>query len=190
MSKTALAFVLWAILAMPAGQVSRQAADSLDRKIIAIQSAHLDPGRHPESETTVVAPEVELESFVLYEMEDEIPPRVESIDVTIDPGEISADAELFFDEDVETGNPVLDALIGGRHRLFVGGALEGERGHGRFELRSVWVDGLPVPLFLVDALVERYVKPDYPQVDLREPFQIPWGIEAISLVAGEARITY
>jgi hypothetical protein len=34
------------------------------------------------------------------------------------------------------------------------------------------------------------VKPKYPDVDLKEPFDLPWGIDAIDVLQSKAKITY
>jgi hypothetical protein len=123
-------------------------------------------------------------------MEEDIPPKVESIDVTVGTGRIRAVTELFFDEEQATGNPLVDAVLLGTHRLALGGMLSGAAGRGTFELEEVRVDGIPVPLAFIDLLVTRFVKPNYPDVDLDAPFDLPWGIETVELVDGHARIAY
>jgi hypothetical protein len=182
-------------LGLPAGEpsvreVSPAAAASLGRKIEAIRAASQDSSRPAAAAQTLSASDVELESFVLYSMKEEIPARLDSIDVGIRPGVVSAAVQLTFDSARSSGNPVVDMLIGGTHALFVEGALEGRLGRGRFRLEQVRVDGIPVPLFVVEALVDRFVKPRYPQVDLAEPFDMPWGIEEIVLSPDTATFTY
>jgi hypothetical protein len=61
---------------------------------------------------------------------------------------------------------------------------------GRFELVEVQVDGIPVPNVLIEALIARYVKPKYPEVDLKEPFTMPWGIESLTITPGKTTIVY
>ena len=190
-----LGLVFWVQLGSPSVsqepflEVSTEAADSLSRKIALIRRAESDPQRKGSAETTIELTEIELESFVLYEMEDDIPATVESIDVGIGAETISALTQLTFSAE-ETGNFLLDFLMGGTHSLFVEGRLEAEEGRGKFELRGVRVDGLPVPIVLVEALIDRFVTPRYPQVDLGEPFDVPWGVEQVVLSPGLATITY
>jgi hypothetical protein len=54
----------------------------------------------------------------------------------------------------------------------------------------VQVDGIPVPNVLIQALIKRYVKPKYPEVDLNEPFDLPWDIQEMKLEPGKATVTY
>jgi hypothetical protein len=169
--------------------VSMAAADSLGEKIAQILAVEPDSTRPPAADT-IIASEIEMESFVVFWMEEDIPPKVESIDVTVGTGRIRAVTELVFDEEQATGNPLVDAVLLGTHRLALGGMLSGAAGRGTFELEEVRVDGIPVPLAFIDLLVTRFVKPNYPDVDLDAPFDLPWGIETVELVDGHARIAY
>ena len=84
--------------------VSPEAATSVGRKIAAIRRAEGDSGRNePE---TLIASEIELESFVLYSMADEIPAKVETIDIAIGNDLISAAIELTFETEEGSGNPI------------------------------------------------------------------------------------
>lgn len=169
--------------------ISPEAADFLGARIQDIRQSELDTGRAPGQDTIRVS-EIEMESFVLFWMEEEIPPRVDSIDVRVTDGVISAETELTFDEENRTGNVIVDTLFEGTHTFFAEGALSGDDGRGRFELREVRLDGLPIPLVVVDLLVEGFVKSKYPDVDLDAPFTIPWGIEQVRLTPGIAEIGY
>ena len=161
-------------------------ARTLQNKIDAIKAAEEKKGRSSE---TVTVTEAELQSYVLYEMRDEIPARVDALDVRLSDGAVSADTQLTFASD-STGNAVLDTLVSGTHSLFLKGKLAAVGERGRFELQEVRLDGIPVPTILIETLVERYVKPTYPYVDLNQEFQMPWGIDAITLTNGKATIRY
>jgi len=39
-------------------------------------------------------------------------------------------------------------------------------------------------------LLRKYAKPKYPDVDLNEPFDLPWGIQSIDVGLGKATVTY
>ncbi len=168
--------------------VSPEAAASLGRKIAAIRRAEGEAGRNePEA---LIASEIELESFVLYSMADEIPAKVETIDIAIGNDLISAATELTFETEEGSGNLIIDALLGGTHSLFIEGRLTTDSGQGRFELQRVRVNGFPVPLLVIEALIRRFVTPRFPEVDLDSSFRIPWGIEEVGLTPGLATIGY
>jgi hypothetical protein len=168
-------------------QVSKDPAEALEAKIDTLKRAEKTKGsRMPE---TMEVSEVELESYVLNGLRDDIPARVDSIDVQLTDGAVAADTKLTFAPD-STGNPMVDVLIVGTHTLFVKGKLSATHNVGRFELVEVQVDGIPVPNVLIEALIARYVKPKYPEVDLKEPFTMPWGIESLTIKPGKTTIVY
>jgi len=192
--RSLLSVVISAVLAILAQDAARpslspESADALGAKIAAIMAAESDTSRPPGATTTTIS-EVEMESFVVYWMQEDIPPRVEAIDVTVSDGAIGADTALLFEDDLATGNPLVDRILLGTHRLSLGGRLRAAEGRGTFVLEYVRVDGIPIPLAVIDVLVERYVKPDYPDVDLDAGFDLPWGVERVELVDGMARVSY
>jgi hypothetical protein len=169
-------------------KVSEKAAKSLQDKIDAIKKAEGDRGRAPAASRVEVS-EVELESYMLYDLKKDIPAQMDSFDVQLEPGTVGAQTQLTFASDA-TGNPIIDAVISGTHDLFVKGSLQGSQGRGKFELLEVRIDGIPVPKVLIQSLFDKYVKPKYPDADLKEPFELPWGIEGLTLQQGKAVVAY
>ena len=70
------------------------------------------------------------------------------------------------------------------------GKLSGVDSQGSFDLDEVRVDGIPVPKVLIQTLVDKYVKPKYPDVDLKAPFELPWGIRSVDVQTAKAKIVY
>ena len=171
-----------------AAEVSPKSAESLQIKIDAIKKAFKMPDRAPGA-SRVELSEAELESYVLYSLAADIPARIDSFDVQLGQDTVAADTQLTFDAH-STGNPVVDTFIGGTHNLLLKGKLVARQGRGKFDLEEVHVDGIPVPNILIQALVDRYVKPKYPDVDFKEPFDMPWGIEELELEPGKATVVY
>jgi hypothetical protein len=168
--------------------VSQQSAKSLQQKIDAIKKAAETPG-HKRGSSRLELSEGELESYVVYSLKDDIPAQIDTIDVQLGPDTVGADTQITFKSNA-TGNPVVDALVGGTHNLFLKGKLVGQGGRGKFDLQEIQVDGIPVPNVLIQALIKKYVKPQYPQVDLNEPFDLPWNIQELKLEAGKATVVY
>ena len=188
----AAAFVLRSISAQETAaeprELSKRSADVLQGKIDDIKKtdeAAEANRKHSEIDVT----EAELESYVVYSLREKIPVQMDSIDVQLAPGAVAADTQMTFNSNT-TGNPMVDALVGGTHNLFVKGRLSGYQGRGKFELEEVRVDGIPVPKVLINSLFDKYVKPKYPDADLKEPFDLPWGIQSIDIQSQKARITY
>jgi hypothetical protein len=170
------------------GEVSEKAAKSLQQKIDAIQDAENNP-KHKPGSTRVETSEVELESYLLYSLKEDIPAQVDSADVQLAQDTVALDTQITFSSNA-TGNPVFDALVGGTHNLFVKGKLVAREHRGKFDLLEVRVDGIPVPNLLIQSLMKRYVQPKYPDVDLNEPFDMPWGIQELKLEQGKAIVVY
>jgi len=72
----------------------------------------------------------------------------------------------------------------------VKGKLIARERRGKFDLLEVRVDGIPVPNLLIQSLMKRYVQPKYPDVDLNEPFDMPWGIQELKLEQDKAIVIY
>lgn len=168
----------------------RAAADALQAKIDMVKKKAQLPPEDPAHERPqeIEISEAEMAAYVMHSMRDQIPVQIDSIKVQLTAGAIGAETELTMNE--PTGTPLIDALIGGKHRLFVKGKLSGAEGRGRFELSDVRVDGIPVPKILVETLFNKYVKPKYPNADLKAPFDLPWGIEKLTIEPKKARVVF
>jgi hypothetical protein len=169
-------------------EVSAKSAQGLQDKIDAIKNK--DSAADPNaSSISIELSDSELESYVLFALKEDIPAQIDLIDVQLGQGSIASDAQLTFNAS-NSGNPISHALFGGTHNMFLKGKLAGENGRGKFELEEVRVDGIPVPNILVQTLFGQYVKPKYPEADLSEPFDLPWGIESLTIVPGKATVVY
>jgi hypothetical protein len=170
------------------GEVSLKAAKLLQQKIDAIKAAEDNPS-HKRGSTRIEITESELESYLLYSLKEDIPAQIDSAKVQLGQDTVSLDTQITFTSNA-TGNPVVDAVVGGTHNLYLKGKMVGQQGRGRFDLEDIRVDSIPVPNVLIQTLIKRYVKPKYPDVDLNEPFDIPWGIDEIKVEEGKATIVY
>jgi len=169
-------------------QVSPKAAKSLQEKIDAMKNAEDDPN-HKRGSSRVELSEAELESYLLYSLKEDIPAQIDSADVQLGDDTVALETQITFASNA-TGNPMVDALVGGTHNLFVKGKLVGQQGRGKFDLQEVRVDSIPMPNVLIQSLFKRYVKPKYPDADLNEPFDLPWGITDLKLQSGKATVIY
>src|SRR5262245_30452359 len=94
---------VFAYRAMPAGsaaaeeneKVSAKAAKSLEDKIDAIKKADANPDRALAASRVEVS-EVELESYMLFKLKEDIPARMDSFDVQLEPGTVAAQTQLTF----------------------------------------------------------------------------------------------
>lgn len=155
----------------------------LEGKIGAIAAA--DIGSRTARETVEVS-EVELESYVLYRMGEQLPVRVDGLDLELRPGRMMATVDMFVDADLASSQPLVGPLFEGAHSVFFEGDFEARNGRGMFSLQGVRVDGIAVPVFLVKALLGSIEDP----VDLDAPFDTPLGIDDVVLLDRTARVTY
>jgi hypothetical protein len=63
-------------------------------------------------------------------------------------------------------------------------------GRARFELESVNVDKVPVPVFLAELVFNRLIKPIIPTADIKGPFDLPFGIDILNILPGKAIVYY
>ncbi len=169
-------------------EVSPRAAKSLQEKIDAVQAAQNSPG-HKHGSSHVDVSETELESYLIYSLQEDIPAKIDSAMIELGTDTISLDTQLTFSSNA-TGNPVVDALVGGTHNLFFKGRLVAREATGKFDLQEIRVDGIPVPNIFIQTLFKKYVKPKYPDADLNEPFDMPWGIQELKIEPHKATVVY
>ena len=169
-------------------EVSPKAAKSLQDKIDAIKNSENSP-KHKHGSSRVQLSEAELESYLLFSLQDDIPAKIDSASVRLGNDTVGLDTQLTFNSNA-TGNPLVDAVVGGTHNLFFKGRLVAEHARGKFDLEEIRVDGIPVPNIFIQTLFKKYVKPKYPEADLNEPFDMPWGIEELKLESGKATVVY
>lgn len=85
-------------------------------------------------------------------------------------------------------DPVLSYLLQGVHTIGVEGTLSGSEGVGQFYLETVTLDGVTLPRFVVDLLIQRFVKSRYPSVAIDRPFSLPFSIEEVEVKTGEVEL--
>ncbi|HLH31952.1 MAG TPA: hypothetical protein VKY31_12180 [Terriglobia bacterium] len=169
-------------------EVSPKAAEVLQAKIDAIKNSENSP-KHKPGSSRVQLSEAELESYLMYSLQEDIPAKVDAATVELGSNTVGLETQLTFNSNA-TGNPMVDALVGGTHNLLLRGKLVAEHARGKFDLQDARVDGIPVPNIFIQTLFKKYVKPKYPEADLSEPFDMPWGIEELKLESGKATVVY
>ena len=170
--------------------VSKRDSERLQEKITLVNEN--GRAKRPVSLRTPVT-EVELNSYLTYALAQELPVGVTNPYVTIgDDGRLSGRAIVDLDRiktDRSSGR-WLDPLayLGGKAPVTATGALHTSAGTGRLELESTTISGVPVPKFLLQALVSSYTRSaEHPQgISLDDPFELPAGIREIELGKGQA----
>jgi hypothetical protein len=137
--------------------------------------------------------ETELNSYLRYEMADQIPAGVTDPWVSIlDEGRLSGKAtvDLARVGQSRKSSGTLDpfSLLTGALPVGMTGVLRTKNGVGTFALESASVSGVPVPTWMLQEIVTYYSKSaSAPQgVSIEKPFALPSGIREIELARGQA----
>ena len=169
-------------------QPSFNLAEGLQKKIEAIKAKQTAGAKARRDQMEVS--HAEVESYILFLLQQKkVPAKFDSVDVQFVPADVAMDTQMTLGP-TTTGSYIVDRIIQGTHRLFVKGKFAGGAGRGKFELEAVRVDRLPVPVFLAEYVFNRLVKPVLPAADIRQPFQLPFGIDTVAIVPGKAILTY
>ena len=173
--------------------VSRQLADSFNRKVALIErqgAADISTSRTPRRTTLS---ESELNSWFAYESAPSLPTGVTEPRITIVGnqkliGVATVDLDAVAKTQKSGGTFDIWNLIGGRLPVTVSGLLHAQGGRARFELQDAEINGIPVPRRIVQVLVDYYSRtPDHPQgVRLDQEFELPARIQHIEISPGTA----
>lgn len=173
-----------------ADPVSRRDAARLQAKIDRITRNGEVKGK-PGTRTSIT--ESELNSYLRYELGDQIPKGVKDPWVSIvGDGRLSGRATVDLAQVAQSrkSSGTLDpfSYLGGSFPLAINGVLRTKNGVGTFALESASISGLPVPSWMLQEIVSYYSKsPTAPQgVSLEKPFQLPAGIREIQIARGQA----
>ena len=169
--------------------VSREAAASAASKFQRI----LDSSDRGESFGTLRLNEVEINSYIHYEMAQEIPAGVSNVALKLQPGRTHGTAEVDFDrlrDGMRTPpNPLIALFLRGVHELGVQGSVSGANGSGEFRLESVTLDNISLPEPVVEYLIDHYLRTRYSGVAINQPFSLPFSIEQLVVETGSVRLT-
>lgn len=187
-----VAFALgWGLAAPDAAAISKQQADSLDRKIESIQRYGSAESKSGVRKTPVS--EAELNSWFAYHAPPLLPPGVTEPRVTIlDNRTVIGTIVVSLDAIAKSraSGRSLDVwnLVGGQVPVTVIGVLHARDRRVRFELQSADVSGIPVPPRVVQELVDFYSRSaERPAgVQLDGEYALPAGIREIELNRGSA----
>jgi hypothetical protein len=170
-------------------EISAEAAASASRKLDGILH---DPPSSSQPKTTRFT-EQEVNSYLRYDMASEYPAGLSKVTLSFVPGSISGSSDVDFDKLKSASSAagqlgMLSYLLHGVHTITCQGAFSAANGVGRFDLGAVSIDGLAVPRALVDFLVDAYLKPRFPGLNLDQPFHLPDSIEAVQVEQGSLQV--
>lgn len=178
--------------------VSLFAADPISRRDAARLQAKIDrinnlAGARGRADGRTAITELELNSYLHYELGDRMPagvtdPWVTLLDGNRVAGRATVDLARVSQSRKSTG--MLDPFnyLSGSMPVAVNGTLQARNGVATFGLESASVSGVPVPVWMLQEIVSYYSKsPSTPNgVSLDKPFALPSGIREIQLAKGQA----
>jgi hypothetical protein len=161
--------------------VSRLDAARLQAKIDRINK---NGGSSPGAPLRTAVSEVELNSYLRYELGDKLPAGVTDPWVSIlGDGHLSGRATVDMSQ-------VGKGLLGGTLPVVANGVFRTKNGVGTFALASASISGVPVPVWMLQEIVTYYSRSSSaPQgVSIDKPFPLPAGIREIQIDRGQATI--
>jgi hypothetical protein len=173
--------------------VSRLDAARLQAKIDRINK---NGGGSPSEPLRTPVSELELNSYLRYELGDKLPTGVTDPWVSIlGDGHLSGRATVDMSQvgkDRKSSGGLLDpySLLGGTLPIVANGVLRTKNGVGTFALESASISGVPVPVWMLQEIVTYYSRSStVPQgVSIDKPFSLPAGIREIQIDRGQATI--
>jgi hypothetical protein len=188
--KLKLMILGWFLLLPLAGlaQTASETAEAPENRFLAMLRVLQED---PAPGKTFRIPESDLNAFVTEEVARHRVSAVEKVVVLLLDGHFSAellvDTEQLEFEDSMTG-ALLQSMLKGKQTLKLEGVVSGAGGTGRYETRRAWLNGVALPASLVDTILKTIGKRQDPPFDPTRPFNLPSGIQDITLYPGEVEV--
>jgi hypothetical protein len=185
-----IAAILAALPLIAADTASRQSADLLKQKVVAIQGFTPSPSHAPHRTTLT---ENELNAYLTLDAPKDLPTGVVEPSLSIlGPGRLSGRAVVDLDAVRREQPPkgLLDPrrLLVGRLPVTATGTLATGNGMARFSLESAAVGGIPMPKAVLQEILSYYSRStEHPEgFNLDDPFALPSNIREIQVDRGQA----
>lgn len=171
---------------------SWQEADSLSRKILALEKRRVQKSTHRE---TIVVTQGELNSYLKLAYASKMPKGVTGVNVRLDRDRIEASGVV----DLEQVNPPKDksrfslmSVLAPSVPVLLRGRLVNQEGFGTLEWEEVRLSSLPLPLTALAQMVATATRSArYPNGwDIQAPFRLPYSARRIRLEPGRALLDF
>jgi hypothetical protein len=164
-----LSFVCVASLIAQQG-ADHRLATSMQRKLDHIKEN--GARRNPDPSPTVMTEDEINDYFVSGRVK--LPAGVKKVWMTGQSGVVTGQMIVDFDEiraGQRSSNPLL-SIFSGTHSVRVEVDAYGSGGIGRVHVRSMGIDGVDVPRFVLEIFVSKYLTPKYPGIGLDSEFKL------------------
>lgn len=185
--------VVFVLLLLSLGVIAKQpkhsaAYLSMDRKVEMLQANAQRPPQQPQNTDLT---QEELNAY-LAEGGVDIPKGIENAKFDLKPAVVHATARVNFDTLAEGrtgGNPLFSMLFTGIHDVEAQAQASGAHGEGTIIIDWVKLDGVEIPRQGLEYLVQRYVKPKYPNAGMTTRFPLPVRIDMAVVSQGKVTLT-
>jgi hypothetical protein len=185
-----ISLLLAALLSLTIGASAQNRSPlsaEVDRKIQHLQQNGAKP--QPDQTPTTFSQE-EINDYVASGAV-KLPKGVQSVRFAGEPGVITSNARIDFDE-VKSGrgsaNPLL-SVFSGVHDVVVVAHAHGAGHTGYVDVDSVSLDAVDIPRFVLQLFVEKYLQPKYPNVGLSSRFEMPYKVDTAVIGRNQLTIT-
>ena len=174
------------------GALSWDQANSLTRKLEAIEKRRMEKSRKPQ---TVILTQGELNSYLNLAYADKLPKGVSDVEVRLDRERLSVKGLVNIDRVKgkvrDTGWSPMSFLTGDVP-VEATGKFRGKDGFGQVEWETVYVGGVRLPISALDQMVRSGTKteanPD--GFDIIAPFRLPYSVDRLRLEPGRALLDF
>jgi len=84
---------------------------------------------------------------------------------------------------------LVESTLSGLQKLEVVGSLEVGEGKGAYTVETALLNGVTVPAWMANAIISHLSKNQPPNVDVTEPFRLPYGISDVRLTEDSIVVT-
>jgi hypothetical protein len=178
--------------APPRAGLSWEMADTLDRKLKAIETRRTQSAKKRE---TVLVSEGEVNSYLNLTYASQLPKGVSHPDVRLQGGRIVVKGYVDLDEvrgkvpePTSMWNPM--SLLSGKVPVEITGRLSGRDGFGTVQVETVYLSSIRVPTTVLEEMVARSTKSaKMPEgFDIHSPFRLPYTLSGVRVEPGRAAL--
>ena len=179
---------------VPRPGLSWAEADSLNRKLVAIEKRGGIAPRKKATETVTVT-ELELNSYLNLTLAERLPKELKDLQVRLEHERLQATGLVDLDKvkakvASSSWNPLL--LMGGFVPVQLRGRFVNRDGFGSIIWEDVRVNAWSLPISMLESMVANATrKPDTPEgVDISAPFRLPYSVRRVRLEPGRAFLEF
>lgn len=152
------------------------------------QIAHNEDSPGPWRDVTLTA--AEANAWFAGPGAQKLPRGVKRLVVNSQPGEITGDATIDFDEieGRKQGNPLLSIIFSGTHEVVASAHVDSALAPAaKLTVDTVRLDGQRIPNMLIDFAVDTFIRPTHPEIG--RTFQVPLPKHVKSAILGANQVT-